>query len=210
MGISVCTRMCVHVCVSLGTVVFYAMEAEVMSWPPNCTPSTPKLVSFPNNSLRSQGPRVSRTHPGSLTVSRPGHNCCSVLGKDGKGYKRGKKTDILGADGQAMCQYATKDLKLIRLPGRAGGLFLSPGPKSITLGCHGGRSRRGSHPFSKRPLSSEQPGVDPGRVIEGDEQHSWHLLLKTHNGKYLKWPTVYSLVELFKWLNGAQVSAWGV
>lgn len=90
----------------------------------------------------------------------------------------------LGGHAGHQCQSHTEPLSRSAPQGGREACF-PPGPKTTALGCRGGRSGRGSHPSLKRALGSEQPGLGPVRVIQGDEQYSWYLLLKTHKGKYL-------------------------
>ena len=66
---------------------------------------------------------------------------------------------------------------------------------------------RSSHPSFKRPLSL--------RAARGVAQSGWYKEMSNiagiYYGKHIRaniWPSVYLLVELFKWLNGAQGSAW--
>lgn len=88
------------------------------------------------------------------------------------------------------------------------GKFSLPGPKPYVVGSMMG----GQEGFSTDP----QRGYSaPSK--KGQAQSGWYKLMSNIAGiyywKHIRaniWLSVYLLVELFKWLNGAQVSEWGV
>lgn len=103
-------------------------------------------------------------------------------------------------------QIPHKDLKQVCPWGR--GDFLPPRPKSSALGSMvSGREGCLTHPWRGHSAQS----------MEGRAQSGWYKKMNNIAGiyywKHIKaniWLSVYLLVELFKWLNGAQESAWRV